>query len=159
MLIFITSKKQLYKEIRTNSGNANTLTMGIKSHSRKNHQMSKALVFLCILALHSTRHVLGGDSEEHQPIESMSKGNGEDQENSLELEWSSEDHSLAGSKVALNDQGSSEDAPDLLVNDGDSAVVRSKRYYGCGCFNCNCATMVPATYAPCGGCCGCGGYG
>ncbi|KAF1747220.1 hypothetical protein GCK72_023682 [Caenorhabditis remanei] len=51
-------------------------------------------------------------------------------------------------------------AMDDLGAEGQSngAVIRAKRYYGCGCGCCGCATVDPAaTPAPCGcGCCGCG---
>uniref|UniRef100_A0A8R1DTT4 Uncharacterized protein n=1 Tax=Caenorhabditis japonica TaxID=281687 RepID=A0A8R1DTT4_CAEJA len=48
-----------------------------------------------------------------------------------------------------------------LSSEGQTGVViRAKRYYGCGCGCCGCATLAPnVTLAPCGcGCCGCG-YG
>ncbi|KAL6741542.1 hypothetical protein ANCDUO_14918 [Ancylostoma duodenale] len=71
-----------------------------------------------------------------------------------------EGREIIGSEVALMDPGSSEDAPDPVNSDGD-VVIRAKRYCGyggcCGGCNCNCATMAPVTYGPCG-CCGCG-YG
>ncbi|EFP04081.1 hypothetical protein CRE_27622 [Caenorhabditis remanei] len=51
-------------------------------------------------------------------------------------------------------------AMDDLGAEGQSngVVIRAKRYYGCGCGCCGCATVDPAaTPAPCGcGCCGCG---
>ncbi|EYC18768.1 hypothetical protein Y032_0026g1356 [Ancylostoma ceylanicum] len=70
-----------------------------------------------------------------------------------------QEREVIGSDVALMDPDSSEDAPDPVNSDGE-VIIRAKRYCGyggcCGC-NCNCATMAPVTYGPCG-CCGCG-YG
>uniref|UniRef100_A0A8R1DVF6 Uncharacterized protein n=1 Tax=Caenorhabditis japonica TaxID=281687 RepID=A0A8R1DVF6_CAEJA len=59
------------------------------------------------------------------------------------------------------------DEPVVLPIEGDlssegqtGVVIRAKRFYGCGCGCCGCATLAPnVTLAPCGcGCCGCG-YG
>ncbi|PIO52983.1 hypothetical protein TELCIR_25702 [Teladorsagia circumcincta] len=120
--------------------------------------MPRALIFVCILALHVTHYAVSGVETGPQLIEP--NGDVDEQDSSIEKVAPSGGRPTAISgEVALRDQGSGEDAPDLLADDGDGLVVRSKRYYGCGCFNCNCATMAPATYAPCGGCCGCGGYG
>ncbi|KAK6029534.1 hypothetical protein OSTOST_04353 [Ostertagia ostertagi] len=120
--------------------------------------MPGILIVFCILALQIAQYSALGDELDPVPIKSQDDVDEHDSSIGIALPSGGRSTAISG-EVALRDQGSSEDAPDLLADDGDGVVVRSKRYYGCGCFNCNCATMAPATYAPCGGCCGCGGYG
>ncbi|XGW04322.1 hypothetical protein V3C99_015465 [Haemonchus contortus] len=110
--------------------------------------MFKAFVLSCLIILHvSLCEATGVDSEEYQPTQSK-YGIGSIREPS------DVGSDMIAGELSVEDQVSREDAS----GDADGSVVRSKRYYGCGCFNCGCGTMMPATYAPCGGCCGCG-YG
>ncbi|VDO30648.1 unnamed protein product [Haemonchus placei] len=110
--------------------------------------MFKAFVLSCLIILHvSQGEASGADSEEDQLTQSK-EGIGSIGEPS------DVGSVMIAGEVSVEDPVSREDASD----DADGSVVRSKRYYGCGCFNCRCGTMMPATYAPCGGCCGCG-YG
>ncbi|ETN78343.1 hypothetical protein RB195_014804 [Necator americanus] len=110
--------------------------------------MQKAILFFSLFVASSGMDYAG---DANQGIPAMPVENsGDNAKQNLEI---------MDTEITLTDRNSQEEG-DTAGSNGD-IVIRAKRYcgYGCcgGCMNCNCATMAPVTYAPCG-CCGCG-YG